>query len=67
MEQRINLEELEEEALEVNRLFMSWQMLRTQHRERVMEALKDMPMDNSAEIKRLAEIMMRTVIKEEGV
>jgi len=62
----INLEYLEEEALEVNRLFMNWQMLRVQHRKRVMEALKDTPLDDGESHKRIAEIIIMTSRKEEG-
>ena len=65
MGQEINIAELEEEAVEVNRLYVNWQMLRTQHRERVLNAL-DVTLDPEG-VKRLVKILTLTLRKEEGV
>jgi hypothetical protein len=64
MEKKMNLEELEEEALEVNRRYMNYQALRQQHRERVIAAFDET--FDPEDIKKLVNILMVTTRKEEG-
>lgn len=54
----INLDDLEEEAVEVNRRFNNYQSLRLQHRERVMELFGET--EDPKELKELARILMMT-------
>ena len=60
-----NLKEVEEEALEVNRRYNSWSLLRNQHRERVFSLLGQATEEE--ELKQLSKILMLTIKKEEGV
>ena len=60
----MNIKELEEEALEVNRLYNNYQMLRKQHREKIIDQLA--LTEEGAEAKELARILLITMMKEEG-
>ena len=54
----IKLDDLEEEAVEVNRRQNSYQALRLQHRERVMTLFDET--EDPKELKELAHILMMT-------
>lgn len=54
----LKLDDLEEEAVEVNRRFNNYEALRRQHRERVMDLFDET--DDPKELKGLARILMMT-------
>ena len=54
----IKMDDLEDEAVEVNRRFNNYEALRRQHRERVMDLFDET--DDSSELKGLARILMMT-------
>ena len=60
----LKLDELEEEAVEVNRRFNNYQALRQQHRKRVIELLS--ASEDNGEIKELARILVLTNSVQEG-
>ena len=57
-EKLMKLDDLEEQAVEVNRRFNNYEALRRQHRERVMELFDET--DDPVELKGLARILMMT-------
>jgi hypothetical protein len=54
----IKLDDLEEQAVEVNRRFNNYEILRRQHRERLMALFQET--DDPVELKGLARILMMT-------
>ena len=54
----IKMDDLEDEAVEVNRRYNNYEALRRQHRERVMDLFDET--DDSKELKGLARILMMT-------
>ena len=59
-----NLKEVEEEAIEVNRRYNAYCLLRGQHRDRVFSLLSQAT--DERELKELSRILMLTIKKEEG-
>jgi len=60
----LNIQELEEEAVEVNRRQNDWLRLKQQHRKSVMDLLE--LSDDKGELKKLVRILMLTTNKEQG-
>ena len=58
----INLKDIEEEAVEVNRRQNDWKRLKKQHRKKVMDLLE--LSDDEKELKRLVYILTLTTDKE---
>ena len=58
----INLKDIEEEAIEVNRRQNNWKQLKKQHRKKVMDLLE--LSDDEKELKKLVRILMQTTDKE---
>ena len=54
----IKMDDLEDEAVEVNRRYNNYEALRRQHRERVMELFGET--NDPEELKRLVRILMMT-------
>ena len=59
----VNLKEVEDEAIEINRQFHNYRRMREQHRERVFSLMAQT--QDSHELKELSRILMLTVKKEE--
>jgi len=62
----IKIKDIEKEAIELNRLYNNYAMLRKQHRDSIIEAVNNTPIDDAATMKKLLDIYMLNIKKEEG-
>ena len=59
----LNLKELEDEAIEVNRRYNDYILLRSQHREKIINIIENL--DNGDPVREFAKILMITSSREE--